>query len=256
MKLLKVAQCGMLGWLPFGQRHCVICNKNIWGFLAYRGGSTNLPPLMRALDVVGSDVDNYECPRCGSHDRERHLFMYLGASGLLSALRGKDVLHFAPEKRLQKIIRDAGPSRYLGCDLYPTRPDIKQVDMLDMDFDVDSFDVLIASHVMEHVADDERALSEISRVLKPGGYAVLQTPYCKKLIHTWEDSGIEDENARLMAYGQEDHVRLYGRDIFDRFSRHGLISNVRDHSELLSDRGAKKYGVNAAEPFMLFRREG
>lgn len=256
MNLLKVMQCGVLGWLPLGQRHCAICNGKIWGFLAYRGGSARLPPLMRALDVIGSDVDNYECPRCGSHDRERHLFMYLSASGLLSTLKGKSVLHFAPEKRLEKKILSANPASYIGCDLYPTRPDIKRVDMLDMDFDAESFDVVIANHVLEHVADDGKALSEISRVLRPGGYAVLQTPYCNKILHTWEDEGIKDEYARLMAYGQEDHVRLYGRDIFDRFGANGFISNVRSHSELLAEKSAKKYGVNASEPFMLFKRDG
>jgi SAM-dependent methyltransferase len=207
----------------------------------------------RVLDVVGSDVDHFECPRCGSHDRERHLLMYLEASGLLSGMKGKAVLHFAPEKRLSEVIAAAGAVRYLRCDLYPRHPGVQRIDMLNMELESHSFDLLIANHVMEHVADDRQALAEICRVLKRGGYAILQTPYSNKLHQTWQDDGIANENDRLVAYGQEDHVRLYGRDIFDRFEAFGLISRVTGHFELLPNTDARKLGVNTTEPFMLFQ---
>ena len=207
---------------------------------------------MHAVGGVGSDVDHFECPWCGCHDRERHLFFYMTAIGLLPRMPGKSVLHFAPEKRLSQRIRAAEPARYVKCDLFPQAPDVLQVNMLEIQFEDDSFDLLVANHVMEHVADDQRALAEIVRVLKPGGCAILQTPFSSKLRHTWADSGIDSDEARLQAYGQEDHVRLYGLDIFERFEQAGLRADVKSHREALPDIDSARFGVNEAEPFFLF----
>jgi SAM-dependent methyltransferase len=254
MHPVKLVRYAIAGWLPFGSRHCVLCDHDVWRFMPYGRGSRAIPGLMLALDIVGSDVDHFECPHCGAHDRERHLLMYLQASGLLAQMNGKAVLHFAPEKRLSRRIVAAAPARHVRCDLYPQQPDMLRVDMLAMQFESASFDFLIANHVLEHVADDRQALQEIRRVLKPGGYAILQTPYSRKLHRTWQDDGIDDDAARLQAYGQADHVRLFGRDIFDRFASTGLVSRVQPHAELLPGVDACKTGVNPAEPFFLFQR--
>ncbi len=254
LNLIKLARYAIAGWLPFGRRHCVICRHAVWRFMPYGKGWRGVPPLMAALGVIGSDPEHFECPRCGAHDRERHLLMYLESSGLLSAMRGKAVLHFAPEKRLSGFISAIAPSRYLCADLYPQHPHVERVDMLAMKFDDESFDFLVANHVMEHVADDGQALKEIHRVLKIGGYAILQTPYSSMLHQTWQDEGVVDEAARLQAYGQADHVRLYGKDIFRRFEAAGLTSRVQSHQELLPDVDCVRYGVNAAEPFILLQR--
>jgi SAM-dependent methyltransferase len=126
--------------------------------------------------------------------------------------------------------------------------------MLAMPFDDDTFDCVIANHVLEHVGDVDRALGEICRVLRPGGHAILQTPYGSKLHRTWEDAGIDTPAARLQAYGQEDHVRLFGRDIFERIAAAGFDALVRQHNELLDDVDPDREGVNPREPFFLFRR--
>lgn len=254
MNLIKLARYAIAGWLPLGNRHCVICKHAVWRFMPFGRGECGVPALIAALDVVGSDPEHFECPRCGAHDRERHLLMYLEASGLLAGMRGKSILHFAPEKRLSPLIKAAGPGQHVRCDLYPQSPDVVRVDMLAMQFATGSFDVLIANHVLEHVADDIRALREIRRVLKVGGYAILQTPYSRKLHNTWQDVGIVDGEARLQAYGQADHVRLYGRDIFDRFASVGLVPRVQEHIELRANADPKRYGINPIEPFMLFER--
>lgn len=232
------------------RHYCVMCEQKVRRFVPFRGGKP--PALMRALDIVGSDVKNFECPRCGAHDRERHLLMYLEKSGLLADMHGKSVLHFAPELRLARRIVDVEPARYVPCDLYPNSPNVLRVDMLQMQFDAQSFDLVIASHVLEHVGDDLRALNEIHRVLKPGGYAILQTPYSARLHHTWQDPGIDTDEARLQAYGQADHVRLFGRDIFDRIAGVGFDSRVQQHSTLLNDVDPIQAGINVAEPFFLF----
>jgi len=187
MNLLRIAQAVLAAPPRLRERRCPLCRHRVGRFLPYPGGSAATPPLMLALDVVGSDAGNFECPRCGCHDRERHLLLYLQASGLWEAMRGMDILHFAPERRLSPLIQAQGPSRYVKCDLYPSAPDMVQVDMLRMPFEEATFDLLIANHVLEHVDDDVRALSEIRRVLKPGGAAILQTPYSTVLRQTWQD---------------------------------------------------------------------
>lgn len=250
----KLVRYAMASWLPGGRCQCVICGQRVWRFMPYRSGKRGVPPLMRAVETVGSDAEHFECPRCGAHDRERHLLMYLRASGVLDGLRGKAVLHFAPEKRLSGSIAAAGPSRHVRADLFPNSPDVQRVDMLAMPFDNGTFDCVIANHVLEHVGDLGRALGEIRRVLRPGGHAILQTPYSSKLHRMWEDAGIDTPAARLQAYGQEDHVRLFGRDIFDRIVAAGFESLVRQHADLLSNVDPARTGVNPAEPFFLFKR--
>lgn len=182
--------------------------------------------------------------------------MYMEASGLLAYLHNKAVLHFAPEKRLTRLIHETGPARYIRCDLHPQAPDVQKVDILDMTFESESFDLLVANHVLEHVDDDIKALTEIYRVLKVGGIAILQTPYSRKLHLTWQDAGIDNEDARVQAYGQADHVRLYGRDIFDRVASVGLLPEIRTHADLLPGISAATFGVNWDEPYFLFKKTG
>jgi SAM-dependent methyltransferase len=241
--------------IPWGpKRRCVLCGRRVGRFLPYEGGHKSVPRLLPAVGCVGSDVDNFECPYCGAHDRERHLFLYLQAAGLLSNLAGKAVLHIAPERRLPAKILAAGPSRYIRGDLFPSSVEEMRIDIEDMPFDDGAFDLFIANHVLEHVNDELAALAEIRRVLKSGGYAVLQTPFSRMLMHTWHDPGINTPKARVQAYGQNDHVRLFGRDIFERIAAAGFESHRAEHDELLSGLDAREFGVNPAEPFFLFRR--
>lgn len=254
MNVIKLARYALAGWLPGGRRRCLMCSHRVWRFMPYRSRSAAGSELMRALDTVGSNPEHFECPRCGAHDRERHLLMYLEKMRLLASMQDKSVLHFAPEKRLGRRIAAVAPARYIPCDLYPNTPDMQRVDMLDMPFEDSTFDLVIANHVLEHVDDDLKALAEVHRVLKPGGHAILQTPYSAKLHHTWQDPGIDTDAARLQAYGQADHVRLFGRDIFTRFQSTGLVSRVQQHDNVLSDFDPVVFGINPKEPLFLFQR--
>ena len=253
---IKLMRYALAGWVPGGSRDCVMCGHKVWRFMPYRTGSRGAPPLMPALAVVGSDRDRFECPRCGANDRERHLLFYMRATGLFERLRGMRVLHFAPERRLWPRIAAAMPPEYVRCDLFPTAPDVARVDIESMPFADAAFDLVIANHVLEHVGDDGKAVREVARVLAPGGFAILQTPYSSSLHRTWQDDGIGTPQARLQAYGQEDHVRLFGRDIFDRIIAAGFESHVRQHAELLGDVDPLGNGVNRDEPFFLFRKSG
>jgi SAM-dependent methyltransferase len=209
---------------------------------------------MTALGMIGSDIVNFTCPWCFAHDRERHLFLYLSECGLMSRVALADIIHFAPEARLAEKIAENGPRRYVRCDLIPASPEVMTADLQAIPFEDASFDLLIANHVLEHVEDERAALGEIRRVLRIGGHAVLQTPFCSGLERTWEDAAIVSPAARLQAFGQADHVRLFGADIFARIETVGLKSQVASHEEILSRFDSAQYGVNAAEPLFLFQR--
>jgi SAM-dependent methyltransferase len=238
-----------------GRRECILCGHRCGGFLPYRGGWASSPAAMRALDVIGSDLANFECPWCGSHDRERHMALFLEASGLWAAIPGASILHFAPERRLSPRIAAIGPARYVRADLHPAGPGIERMDIHAIPAEDSSFDLVIANHVLEHVEDDRRAVAEVARVLRPGGHAVLQVPFSPRLQATFSDPGIDDDRSRRECYGQEDHVRLFGRDVFERFALAGSLEDISSpHGRLLPDSDPWRLGINAAEPFFLFRK--
>lgn len=240
--------------LPSHKRYfCVYCKHHFSNFIPHKKGFAGSPALMRALDCVGSDLDNFECPWCGSTDRERHLLLYMKTIKLLPQLTNAKILHFAPEKRLENLITKKKPTLYIKCDLYPVRPDLYPVNIMEIPFKKKSFNLVIANHVLEHIENVTTAIDEILRVLKPRGFAILQTPYSNILKTTWSDSGIKTQNARKQAFGQEDHVRLFGKDIFKLFSERGLKNKVCHHNDILKHIDPVFYGVNSKEPFFLFQ---
>lgn len=235
-------------------KRCVCCDARVVAFLPWRGGSAAAPPLMRALEMVGSNLDHFACPRCGSTDRERHLRLYLEATGLADSIQGKRVLHFAPEATMTPWITSLMPSEHLLADLHPGDDKVARVNLEQMPYGDASFDVVIANHVLEHVANLDRAVSEISRVLKDDGWALLQVPWCRKLSRTIEDPDVVSPAARRELYGQEDHARLFGKDVFSQIGRFGLSPEPRWHLDVLTSTSPDLAGVNEHEPLMLFRR--
>lgn len=237
-----------------GAKHfCPICNRKIQFFLPYRRGRVDIPPFIRCMEMIGSDVENFSCPSCASHDRERHLMLYLRASGVLKKMRDKSVLHIAPEKNISNLISPLTKNYIMG-DLYPTDKTIKKINLQQVNYPDEYFDFVIANHVLEHVDNDIEALNEIYRITRPGGHAILQTPYSNALHHTFFDPGINTKIARLNAYGQEDHQRLYGLDLPLRIQSSGFKSLIQNHAELLSSIDPYKFGVNPNEPFFLFQK--
>lgn len=155
--------------------------------------------------------DGRACSRCGSLERHRRAFE------IISTLQPRSVLHVAPETCLQPILTSA--ERYESIDLHPSRG-ATQADLQRLPFADDSFDLVVASHVLEHVHDDLLAIKEVSRVLQPGGVALIQVPVSQH-PHT-EDDPIDDPEERRRRYGQRGHVRLYGQDVITRLAIFGL----------------------------------
>lgn len=157
-----------------------------------------------------------KCPRCLSVERHRLVVLALeeadpGPFG--------SVLHFAPEPAMEAFLRSRADS-YRSADITPGRADLL-LDIENIDLPEDSLDVVVASHVLEHV-DDAAALASIHRVLKPGALLVALVPIVEAWAQTYENPAIVDPAERLLHFGQEDHIRYYGRDFVDRLRAGGF----------------------------------
>ena len=251
-RALRLASRLIAAW---GTKHtCYACKQHLGRFLPYRGGLKGIPPSLIALDLIGSDVENFHCPRCGAHDRERHLLMYFDATQLWEVVAQGEVLHFAPERQISNQIALRRPRTYIKADLFPVSADIEKHDITKLAFPDEMFGIVIANHVLEHVQEDNAAMSELYRVLKPGGFAILQTPYSSILESDFQDPLISTDHARIAAYGQEDHVRVYGLEFFRKVENAGFISLVRSHEQVLMSFCPKRYGINPREQFMCFQK--
>jgi SAM-dependent methyltransferase len=164
--------------------------------------------------------ENVICPGCGSNDRHRLLWMYLQEKTDFFTANHR-VLHFAPEDFLQERLTALSNLDYRSADLRsPLAMD--RVDIAALPYDEAAFDVVLCCHVLEHVPDDRKAMREIHRVLRPGGWAILQVPFQSKREHTYEDPAITDPAQRRRAFGQEDHLRIYGQDYGPRLREAGF----------------------------------
>jgi SAM-dependent methyltransferase len=210
---------------------CPICSKSFRKFLPY--GRIN--PRSNAL-----------CPNCLSLERHRLIWLYLKEkTGFFQ--KKQSVLHIAPEgcfiARLEKIHRD----RYITADIESPLAKVK-TDIHQMPFESASFDVVLCNHVLEHVADDIRAMQEIARVLKPGGFAILQVPFFHPVPdRTFSDPSITDRRAREKLFGQDDHVRRYGKDYSQRIEQAGLKAVEDGFVNSLSAEKRMRYGLAEGE---------
>jgi SAM-dependent methyltransferase len=174
------------------------------------------------------------------------MVLYLRDEGLLDpALR---VLHFAPEDGIWRHFRRS--PQYVTADLEPGVRVMKTMSVESLPFADASFDLLICSHVLEHVTDDRRALAEFRRVLGPEGRALLQHPVLSTLETTREDPTVTDPKERERLFWQDDHVRLYGRDFVDRVRAAGFDVEQVDYRDRLSDPERERYAIFEYPPEM------
>ncbi len=236
-------------YMQKAMKSCNYCNSSFNGFIPYRGGTAKQPRSIRLLEVVGSDIDNFSCPACGSTDRERHLKLFCESARFLKpAMR---ILHFAPERQFSNYLSSFAPELHIFADVNPKSRSFENIDIESIPYSDECFDLVIANHVLEHVKNVDLALAEINRVLKKEGLAILQTPFSKILNKTFDDVGINSAELRESFFGQDDHLRLFGLDISRRFSEH-LKPHVQKHSDLLGAGLHHCFGVNEEEPFFLY----
>ncbi len=174
--------------------------------------------------VTHRGAPDVRCPGCGSMERHRILWLYLQQRTDLLTGRHR-VLHMAPESGIQRLLRRLPNLDYVAADLASPLADV-HCDVQALPFEDDSFDVVICNHVLEHVPDDRRAMAELARVTRPGGWAVLMCPIARDRTTTLEDPAVTTADERLRVYGQEDHLRLYGADYRERLQRAGFVVTV------------------------------
>ena len=180
------------------------------------------------------------------------MYVYMTQKTDLFSGDRKKMLHVAPEAQLSRLFQEADCIDYLSADLSsPTA--MVTMDITDIRYADDSFDVIYCSHVLEHVVDDIGAMRELYRVLKPGGWAVLQVPISSGT--TFEDPTVTSPEAREELFGQDDHVRRYGHDYVERLVAAGFSVLVDGFVRELSDQEIIRFGLTRSEDVYFCRKE-
>lgn len=240
------------GWLP--RRECNVCGRRFHHFHTYRNGRGELSDFMKSVDFMTGNLRDFACPYCGATDRERHLFVFFDKLDLWRIFGQAVVLHFAPEAGLRRKILSLGPAQYVQADLFSVEPGVEKIDVMAIPYPERYFDFVFCCHVLEHVPDERAALAELWRVLKPGGQAVLQTPYSRLLTRTFQDEGVDSDALRRQFYGQEDHLRLFGRDLFDKIREAGFQLQIKAHGDLITAEETRRLGLCPEEDLILVAR--
>jgi SAM-dependent methyltransferase len=216
----------------FGREHrdCPVCGYH-GRFLSF--GS---PPRFDA-----------RCPSCGVLERQRFFVIEAERHGWLAGAR---VLHFAPEPSLSDWVRNHGrTSAYVTADLF--QPADLKLNIEALDLADGSQDVILCSHVLEHV-DDHKALREMHRVLRPGGIAMVMVPIVEGWDETYENAAITTPEQRALHFNQRDHVRFFGRDLRTRIRAAGFdLQEVTAHEPDVS-----RYSLSRGEKIFVCRKPG
>jgi SAM-dependent methyltransferase len=220
---------GLLKTIPYRGlgRWCPVCERSSRRFRPYGN-----PPRAEA-----------QCIHCGSLERHRFVWLLLNNDTDLFDGRAKNVLHFAPERCLEPLLRLRLGAGYRTADLEREDVDLR-LDMTDIRFPDETFDVIICSHVLEHVPDDRRAMQELHRVLASDGWALVVVPVTKG--ETFEDPTIVDPDEKLRVFGQRDHVRRYGLDIADRLQNAGFAVAIHRVSDAHAVSDISRMGLRPA----------
>jgi SAM-dependent methyltransferase len=225
--------------LPY---RCPVCSKRVAGFgpisSYYHENRSKYGYPFSFDDQETMNAEQYVCPSCSASDRCRLYALYISKL-LEQGLLHDDfaLLDIAPSRPLQTFLCQIPNIKYQSADKFMEGVDFA-VDVTQMDeIPSDSYDMFICSHVLEHVDDDRKALSELFRILKPGGRGILMVPIVLKLEKIDEDPAITDEATRWRRFGQYDHVRLY--------SKAGFMQRIQDAGFTLHAHGVEHFGEEA-----------
>ncbi|MFD2917359.1 class I SAM-dependent methyltransferase [Psychroserpens luteus] len=201
----------------------------------------------------GNQRNNVLSPSTLSLERHRLLWLYIqnetdffSSENLFERNSPVRVLHFAPEQCFLKRFRKLKNIDYTTTDLLSPIADVK-ADICDLPFKDNSYDIILCNHVLEHIPDDTKAMQELYRVMKPGGMGVFQIPQDLSRAETFEDNSITDQKERARIFGQYDHVRVYGRDYFDKLRSIGFKVDEVDYTSKLSEEQIEKYCLAKGE---------
>jgi predicted SAM-dependent methyltransferase len=225
--ILRTLRCFLYSIIYSGkERYCPVCEKHLRKF--GRSGSESR--------------DDVKCLGCGSLERHRLVWLYFTKMTDLFDEKPKKMLHIAPEFCFEKRLKGRIGVGYITSDINNPGAMVK-MDITDIHYPDKSFDVIYCSHVLEHVVADISAISELHRVLKRNGWAIILVPIAG--AKTFENPSVKDPAERLKVFGQEDHVRIYGRDFIDRLKKAGFKVKVISPSDFLNKDEIIQMGITA-----------
>ena len=199
-----------------------------------------------------SPRDNVLSPSTLSLERHRLLWLYLKKETDFFTAPQK-ILHFAPEQAFYKRFRKLKNLDYVTTDLNSPLADVK-ADICNLPFDDASFNVIFCNHVLEHIPNDTKAMQEMYRILKPGGWGVFQIPQDLKRATTFEDDSITDRKERAKIFGQYDHVRIYGLDYFEKLRTIGFKVEEVDYTSQMSSEEIETFRLAKGEIIPVVRK--
>ena len=195
----------------------------------------------------GNQRNNVLSPSTLSLERHRLLWLYLNnETDFFTSTEKKKVLHFAPEQAFYKLFRNQKNIDYTTTDLFSPLADVK-ADICDLPFADNSYDIILCNHVLEHIPDDTKAMQELYRVLKPGGMGIFQIPQDLNRETTFSDDSITNQKERAAIFGQYDHVRIYGRDYFDKLRSIGFTVLEEEYTKKIAPELVEKYCLAKGE---------
>lgn len=207
-------------WLYRGNKvECPVCNKTFSKFLSY-----------------GSSVahrENVLCPYDLTLERHRLMWLYLRDFSTFFTAPFLDVLHMAPEQCFLPIFKKQANLNYVTADIESPIADM-HFDLHQIPLEDNRFDVVFCNHVMEHVDDPRQCMRELFRVMKPGGWAIMQVPQDMNREITYEDPTVVTPEDREKHFWQKDHVRLFGKDYPDYLRSAGFEVEefwLKDHMD-------------------------
>ncbi len=230
---------GQWGWAKKngdGQNcYCPVCRQSVDKFLHF----ASFGRKGRA---------NAQCPYCDSLERHRLLWLYFEKKTNLLEPPRKKMLHIAPEKGIEKRLANHPAIDYLSGDLEsPWHQAMVKMDITRIKYADNTFDVVYCSDVLEHIPKDRKAISELYRVLRPGGWAILNVPIIRE--ETLEDPSIKSPEERQRHYGHRLHVRAYGKDYKDRLEQAGFSVKVDPFFDEFDKAAQKRYGLRRLDVY-------
>jgi SAM-dependent methyltransferase len=218
---------------------CNVCKKSFRKFLSY-----------------GSKVahrENVLCPYDLTLERHRLMWYYLENNSTFFTQKNLKLLHIAPEQCFHKKFKVQKNLSYLTGDLESPIADL-HFDLHDIPLEENSFDVIFCNHVLEHVQDDHKCMSELFRIMKPGGWGVFQVPIDWSRKNTYEDPNIISLEDREQHFWQKDHVRLYGLDYPNKLEAAGFKVEAFDYHQYIDIEKQESYRFHKDEILYILRK--
>ena len=189
----------------------------------------------------GKQRENALSPSTLSLERHRLMWLFLrDETTFFTSEKKLKTLHIAPEQCFLDIFRKQENLEYTTSDLESPIADVK-ADICDLPFKDNSFDVVFCNHVLEHITDDKKAMQELFRVMKRGGFGIFQIPQDLSRETTFEDNSITDKKERAKIFGQYDHVRIYGKDYFNKLRSIGFKVDEIDYTQKISSEKLERF---------------